>query len=101
MLMLLVFMSSCSKSETLKPCEVDKTGTIIVSNSSSNPYNVYVDGAFKLQLAGGTISQKITLTEGNGRQLYAEQVSGFLFYPTTKTTNFNVVRCTDYSWQIP
>jgi hypothetical protein len=100
-LMMLVFMSSCSESETLKPCEVNRTGTITVSNSSSNPYNVYVDGVFKIQLAGGTISQKITLNEGNGRQLYAEQVSGYLFYPTTKTTNFNVVRCTDYSWQIP
>ena len=99
--MMLVFMSSCSESETLKPCEVNRTGTITVSNSSSNPYNVYVDGVFKIQLAGGTISQKITLNEGNGRQLYAEQVSGYLFYPTTKTTNFNVVRCTDYSWQIP
>lgn len=101
MLIFALFMSSCSESEKLEPCEVNRTGTITVSNSSSNPYNVYVDGVFKIQLAGGSISQKITISEGNGRQLYAEQVSGYLFYPTTKTSTFNVVRCTDYSWQIP
>jgi len=100
-LIIMLFMSSCSESERLEPCEVNRTGTITVSNSSSNQDKVYVDGVLKVQLAGGSISQKITINEGNGRQLYAEQVSGYLFYPTTKTSTFNVVRCTDYSWQIP
>lgn len=95
--------SSCSKSnEDSKPdCELKKYGTVIISNSSNNPYNVYIDNVFKVQVPGKSISNKIELNEGNGRKLYAKQVSGYLLYPTEVDKSFNVVRCSDYSWQIP
>jgi hypothetical protein len=62
---------------------------------------INISSKFREVLILEDFGQKITISEGNGRQLYAEQVSGYLFYPTTKTSTFNVVRCTDYSWQIP
>lgn len=95
----IIFFLSCSKDEP--SCETYKTGTVTISNSSSNPYNIYVDGAFKITLNGNSISEEIDLNEGNGRQLYAVQVSGYLFSPTERETTFNVLRCTDYTWQIP
>ncbi len=96
-----IFQSCDSSNDNLEPCEVNKTGTLTISNSSSNPYDVYIDNVFKGRLAGGTISQKITVDEGNGRVFYAEQVSGYLLFPTTKTSTTNIIRCNDYTWQIP
>ena len=98
---------SCKKNEdgssTLsKPdCQKNKYGTVTISNSSSNPYDISIDGTYNMRLSGGAISSKIKLNEGNGRKLYAKQVSGYAFYPTEANTSFNVVACSDYSWQIP
>ena len=93
---------SCDKDDESKPeCELNQTGTIAISNNSSNPYDIYIDDQFEMRLSGNNISQKIRILEGNGRKLYAEQVSGYVLYPTERTNYFNVVRCSDYSWQIP
>ena len=96
----LILAVACSKSEPEKPCEVNKTTTITISNSSSNPYDVYVDGIYKTRVYGNAI-QDITVNEGNNRAFYAEQVSGYVFYPTTRSSTINVLRCTPYTWQIP
>lgn len=97
------FLSSCGEDEdnTQPDCEKNQYGTVVVSNTSSNPYDFYIDNVFQIRINGGSITQEIQINEGNSRELYAIQVSGFVLYPTEKTTNLNVVRCTDYSWQIP
>jgi hypothetical protein len=100
-LILFLLIVSCAKENNQPSCEVYKTGTITISNSSSNPYKIYIDGVFQIQLSGGSISQELEINEGNGRELYAVQVSGYLFYPTEKQTTLNVVRCSSYNWQIP
>ena len=93
--------NSCSKKDSKPDCEVNKYGTITISNSSSNPYDIYIDGVYSTRLSGRAISTKIKINEGNTRVLYAIQVSGYILYPTEKTTIFNVLSCSDYSWQIP
>ena len=45
---------SCEKKETKPECEVNKTGMITVSNSSSNPYDIYIDDKFEMRLEGTT-----------------------------------------------
>lgn len=100
-LFLLAVFSSCKKKETRPDCEIKKYGTITVSNSSANPYDIYVDGVFKMRLNGNSISTKIQINEGNARLLHAKQVSGYLVYPTEVSGNFNVLSCSDYAWQIP
>lgn len=97
-LLILPMLQSCQKEEA---CENSKIGTITISNNSSNPYDVYVDGSFETRLSGNTISQEISIKEGNNRMLYAIQVSGFLIYPTERNKELNIVRCSNYSWQIP
>lgn len=95
-------LSACQKNEETKPeCERNKTGTITISNSSSNPYDIYIDDKFQIRLDGNHISSGILIQEGNDRKLYAQQVSGYVLYPTKRTDYFNVLRCSNYSWQIP
>jgi len=105
LLTIFVTFTSCKTEGTIfdtRPdCEVNRYGTITISNSSSNPYDIYIDGAYNMRLSGGSISTKIRISEGNNRKMYAIQVSGYIFYPTDKTTYFNVISCSDYSWQIP
>lgn len=98
----LFVMLSCEKKEESKPeCEKNKSGTITISNSSSNPYDIYIDDKFQIRLDGNHISSEILIQKGNDRKLYAERVSGYTLYPTKRTEYSNVVRCSDYSWQIP
>lgn len=85
---------------TLPLCEQEKTGILIVSNSSTNPYEVTIDDGKKFTIAGGAKSQKINVKEGN-HKLYTKQVSGFLMYPTEKTTNHDFIKCSEYTWSIP
>jgi hypothetical protein len=98
---LALVLQSCKKEVQKEDCEVNNYGTVTISNSSSNPYGIYIDGVYKMNLNGGAVSTPINIYEGNNRKLYAVQLSGFLLYPTEKTTYFNVVSCSDYSWQIP
>lgn len=82
-------------------CETKKYALVTISNTSSNPYNLYVDDVFRRKIDGKAIVKDIKINEGNGHKLYVEQISGYLLYPATKTVNFNIVRCSDYSWIIP
>lgn len=101
-LLILIVVAGCEKKdESKQECETNKTGTITISNSSSNPYDIYIDDVYKMRLNGKVVSNPIDISEVNNRKLYAEQVSGYVLYPTRKTDYFNVVRCSDYSWQIP
>ncbi len=96
-----VFNSCTKKAPAKSDCEIYKYGTITISNSSSNPYDIDIDGVFQVRLNGGNISAKIKLYEGNNRLLHCKQVSGYLLFPTEKSSNFNVISCSDYTWQIP
>ena len=102
-----LFWCSCEKKSTAplapaKPdCEANSYGTITVSNSSTNPYELYIDDVFQMEIPGKTITEKIRISEGNNRELYVIQVSGYLLYPTERTKSLNVISCSDYSWQIP
>ena len=105
LLVVIVSINSCKKdsssSSNQSDCEKYKYGTITVSNSSSNPYDLYVNDIYTTTIAGKGITDKIQVNEGNNIKFFVQQVSGYVLYPTTKTTNINVVRCTDYTWQIP
>jgi hypothetical protein len=96
-----LMLFACKKDEIKPDCETNKYGTVTVSNSSSNPYKLYIDDVYYGQLSGGSITQNIKLNEGNNRKLYVLQVSGYLLYPTERTTYFNVISCSSYTWQIP
>ena len=53
-----------------------------------------------MSIVGSSIKE-LTVSEGNNKNLYAEQADGYILYPTTESKSLNVVRCSDYTWQIP
>jgi len=95
-----ILFFGCS-TEQKKDCEENKYGTITIENNSSNPYDIYANNTFLVRVFGNTISSNLKIQEGNNIKFYAEQSSGYILYPTTRSISFNVVRCSKYSWQIP
>jgi|GEM_PF-3400169 len=85
----------------IRDCENFKYGTIVVINSSKNPYDFYIDNQKACRIEAKSNSQPINISEGNGRSLYVEQISGYIFTPTKRRSVFNVVRCSEYTWNIP
>lgn len=98
--LLFLFINSCT-TETRQDCEINKYGTIQIINTSSNPYDIYIDGKFVLKLFGNQTSSKLKVSEGNDRKFYAEQSSGFVLFPTVKNSTLSIISCSSYTWQIP
>ena len=92
----------CCEKEVEQPdCELNNYGTITISNNYSNPYDIYIDSVFSTTINGKSVSNKIEIEQGNNRKLEARQVSGFLFFPTIINKEYTIIKCNDYTWQIP
>lgn len=100
-LVALLMLTGCEKEDSIPKCESQKYGTLAVHNVSSNPYDISVDGTFRMTINGNSWGDAMIIPEGNDIQLFAKQVSGYFLFPTTREANFNVVRCSDYQWEIP
>jgi len=103
---LLLTISSCAKDDpnntnNQPDCERNNYGWLTVSNSSSDPYDIYVNGSYKTRVSGGNIVQNIIVYQANNVTLRAEQVSGYILYPTIRNSTVNIIECSTYSWQIP
>jgi hypothetical protein len=77
----------------------EKPGTLRVINSSNNPYNIIVSTDPAMQVPGNT-SQDIEL-DADTYQVRAEQVSGFLLYPTNLNATHTVSCESVTEWKIP
>lgn len=75
------------------------TGTVRFTNNSNNPYDLYIEGQYQFRMDGNTF-QELELTEGQHRAR-AEQVSGFLLFPTIVTEELNVFGCQESQWVFP
>jgi hypothetical protein len=75
------------------------TGKVRFNNLSSNPYNLYVDGIFKDKISGSTFKD-YDLPAGD-HVAKAEQVSGYLLYPTIRNWDFNLTGCADTLFSFP
>jgi hypothetical protein len=72
---LFLFTQSCSK-------EDQKKGIIRFTNTSSNPYNMYINGEHKGALPGRN-HKEYKLNSG-GYEFKVVQISGYLLYPTER-----------------
>jgi hypothetical protein len=100
--LLLIGILSCKKSDPFQlDCEANHYGFIYFQNNSNDTYAIWIDGIYKMEVAGGTVSQAVNISEGNNRKLKAKQLDGYLIWPTEVETNFNVLSCSSYTWQIP
>jgi len=97
----LFIISSCTKESAEKlECESENIGYITITNTSDNPYNVYVNGTYVFRLQGNTFEDDYEVSVGT-HTLKAEQVSGYLIYPTIRETTTIIVQCEKQSWVFP
>ena len=68
---------------------IDGTGTLIINNTSTNPYDVYINNVLQVaSMAGGT-SKQFSAPVG-AYIIRVLQKSGYLVFPTDKTYNVNL-----------
>lgn len=104
--LIIISISSCKKDDSTNPanqpdCEKNNYGYLTVSNTADDPYDIYVNGAYKGPVQAHSIKQNIVVYQANGVFLRAEQTTGYVFYPTVRTSTVNIIECSTYSWQIP
>jgi len=75
------------------------SGELTISNSSSNPYSIKVNGLYKAIVQGGSVNE-FSINVGF-HSLKAEQVSGYVLYPTIVESTVTIEGCEKYAWQIP
>lgn len=96
-----LFATACSKDETKTPDPVDPcpNGTIRFTNTSSNPYKIYIDGEFRTTLSGNHhIDYEV---KKGSHDLRALQASGYVLYPTEKTVTISIGGCEDKEFIFP
>ncbi|MCB9282938.1 MAG: hypothetical protein H6563_02605 [Lewinellaceae bacterium] len=75
------------------------TGKVRFTNTSSNPYNLFIDGSFEIQMPGNSF-RELDLLEGQ-HAARVEQVSGYILYPTIVNQTLNVFGCQEIEWVFP
>lgn len=87
-MILCVSISSCSKDDDddmgKQPIVVPEVavGTIQITNASSDTYSVSIDGKKDMLAAGQILILKVNIGE---HTVYAEQLTGYVLYPTKNT----------------
>ena len=96
-----IILNGCSKegAEQIE-CESLNIGYMDITNTSSNPYAVYVDGSLHFILYGNTYKNDYELSVGS-HEIIAEQQSGYLLFPTVRTLNTYITECNHSSWVFP
>ena len=100
-LLVLFVFSSCSKEAAEKmECETLKIGYVTITNTSVNPYKIYIDGDLKFELSGNTFRDDVKVSAGF-HTFKAVQVDGYVLFPTVRETTFSTWICEKRSWVIP
>jgi hypothetical protein len=94
-------LNSCYKGAFDPGCDAGKYGYITIINTSSDPYDFYIDDQLQMTIAGNTNASNIHIKAGDDRKLYVKQANGFLVSPTEETKFIDVKQCKYYNWQIP
>lgn len=79
LLLLIMFLSGCAAL---------RMGTLQLTNNSSNPYSISIDGVSKGTMNGNT-SKEFKLEEGS-HSVSATQQSGYVLYPTVFSGSVNI-----------
>lgn len=74
-----MLLPSCNKDETPEPQPVPENGTIRFTNSSNDPYDVYIDGESEGSVAGHGIKE--VQRKSGSYELKAVQQTGYVDTP--------------------
>ncbi len=93
---------ACQKDEAPEPfepltCVELQSGYFVVYNKSANPYEFYLNGLKRVDIAGGG-SYEIMAPMGEN-SLKMVQMSGFLLTPTVYEASFMLHQCETLVWQ--
>lgn len=92
-----------SNTTTQQPSEPEPdpcpTGKVVMVNNSSNPYDIFVNGAKDTQQPGKS-KGTLTLAKGN-YVIKVQQVSGYIAYPTVKEYNISLSGCDEKTISYP
>jgi hypothetical protein len=92
---------SCSKEEAERlECESQDISYLIINNESDNPYDIYLNGNLVMRMAGKSFVDDYELDAGSNT-LRAEQVEGYLIYPTIVEETFVMSQCQTQNWVFP
>lgn len=94
----LLLLAACIKPDDNPEPSCD-TGIIRYTNTSNNPYKIYLDGGTLEVLQGGTHVDK-EVSKGN-HAVKAIQQSGYVFYPTEKSADVLAPGCGDVEFIFP
>ena len=101
--LLFIFLTfySCTKEDAEQiECENQNIGYVDINNTSDDLYSVEIDGNFAFSLSGNTFNNDYELSAGS-HVIVATQQTGFLLWPTVKTSNLSVQQCEHYSVVFP
>lgn len=92
----IAIFTSCQKEDTRPDCEKNNWGSFRVDSYLDDPYNVYVDGAYKGQVSayGDVTYDKIS--SGTHATKYV-QASGYVITPTEYTLSVNISDCSTFT----
>lgn len=94
-------LTSCTKEDVEQmECESQDIGYVTITNTSENPYKVSIDGSFVFNLEGNTFKDDYELSSGS-HTFKAEQISGYLVYPTVREATEDIGQCDKKSWVFP
>ena len=64
---------------------ISGTGTLVLNNTSNNPYSIYIGGVYQFNMNGKTTRSIPNLQSEQLYTIRVLQVSGYALYPTDKT----------------
>ncbi|MBO0930381.1 hypothetical protein [Fibrella aquatilis] len=81
-------------------CELKGYGWIDASNTSKNPYDLWLNGVYVMRLSGNTLTKNIQISQGPSK-IYVKQVTGYLLYPTEVTWSPTINSCKSMAISFP
>lgn len=92
---------SCQKDESFaERCYEEQIGFFTITNQSTNPYDVWIDGQLVGRLDGQKFISDYEVAAGT-HSVYVKQVSGYLLFPTEITKSFTLTACQELGFVFP
>lgn len=102
-LAIVLFSTGCKK-ETTAPdnrpaCEKNQTATLVITNNSTNPYDLYNNNKF-VQIINPKTNVTLTLSKGS-HETKVVQLKGFLISPSVFSKPYNYTACETQTFVFP
>jgi len=98
-----MMLIACASNEPeLTECQKENVGYLKFNNTSSNAYDIFIDGTHYKQQPGNSISSSwVKFKAGKAYVIKVQQVSGYIFSPTVKNFNVTINQCDEKTITFP